>query len=83
MSILFSDHALLQIKKRNIPPEDIIDCIAHPDKIIQQTTVRFRSIRLFKKNKKCYVLIAIYDKQERAHTIIVTAFISSKIKKYI
>ncbi|MBI2645065.1 DUF4258 domain-containing protein [Candidatus Uhrbacteria bacterium] len=83
MATLFSDHALFQIEERNILSKDILDCIVHPDKVVRQTMIRFRAMRIFKKDKKRYVLIVIYDKQEHADTSIVTAFISSKIKKYI
>lgn len=83
MPVFFSDHALFQVKERNILPEDVLECVARPDKVVRQTTVRFRTIKLFKKSKKRYILIVIYDKQEYNKTIIVTAFISSKIKKYI
>ena len=80
--IVFSRHALRQMQEKNIAPAEIIDALHFPDKIRQQTSLKLRAVKTIKRNKKRYLLIAIY-RQNRARKIIITAFLTSKVKKYL
>lgn len=82
MEIYFTDHAKYQFKERNISPTEVERTIRRPDKILKQPSGRIRAVRRFKKQRKVYALVAVYE--IRKHNIeIVTAFLTRKIKKYL
>ncbi|MEK7174914.1 MAG: hypothetical protein AAB722_01065 [Patescibacteria group bacterium] len=82
MEIYFTDHARYQIKERNISPARVEWTIGRPDKTLKQSSGRVRAVRKFKKQRRVYVSVAVYE--IRKHRIeIVTAFVTSKIKKYL
>lgn len=82
MSIIFSEHAIHQIKERNISKKLIIKSLEFPDIEITQINKRRKASKLFTKNKKPYCLVIVYE-QNQFNKKIITAFITSKIKKYI
>mgnify|MGYP001602231423 FL=1 len=82
MRLIFSNHALEQIKERNLSRDKVKEIVRKPDKIIQQSYVRFRAIRLLRRRKKSYLMIVVYDEKNSTKEII-TAFITSKIRKYL
>jgi hypothetical protein len=82
MEIRFTDHAQQQIQERHLSKLDIIETIRTPDTVIKQSTHRSRAIRKIQKQSKTYLLVVIYDTQT-AHKNIITAFLTSKIKKYL
>ncbi|MFH1192423.1 MAG: hypothetical protein V1655_03015 [bacterium] len=53
----------------------------YPDKIIFQLE-RIKAVKIFKRKNKKYLCVVIYEKMNGVKRII-TAFITSKINKYI
>lgn len=82
MKISFSTHALWQLKERNLTRIQIITVIRSPDKITKQAEIRFRAVKKFQKLRKKFLLVVVYDKYN-SNVEIVTAFITSKIYKYL
>lgn len=82
MRIIFSDHARQQMKERNILENQILHAIENPQRIITQLKNRFKIVSVVSQRKKSYALIVIYD-LNAGRKEIVTAFISSKLKKYL
>lgn len=82
MAFQFTAHALQQLKERNLHKTDVLETVRNPDAIVPQSTYRFRAIRKFTKRNKQYLYIVIYEVRNSKKDII-TAFITSKIKKYL
>jgi hypothetical protein len=82
MRIVFSEHARHQVLERNLLESEIISTILKPNKIISQSHGKFQAIKLIKKNGKQYLMIVIYRKTNSSLKVI-TAFLTSKIKKYL
>ncbi|MFH1564855.1 MAG: DUF4258 domain-containing protein [bacterium] len=80
--IIFSHHALYQMNERNISRQTVIDALNFPNCIITQNNQRKQAIKFFLKNQKKYLIIAIYEENLKCKNVI-TAFITSKIKKYL
>ena len=78
--ITFTQHALFQLKQRSIRKKDVVDCIRYPDKVVRQSKIRLRVLQVTL--RKRYLLVVIYDQTPKEINII-TAFITSKIKKYL
>ncbi|MBI2454131.1 MAG: DUF4258 domain-containing protein [Parcubacteria group bacterium] len=82
MEIYFTDHAAYQFKERNISTTKVKQAIKRPDKVFKQLSDRSRAVKKFKKQGKVYALVTIYEiKKHRIE--VITAFITSKIKKYL
>lgn len=81
-SIIFSDHALFQTKQRKIGKQRVLDCLLRADKVVEESPGRYRAMKSFQANKKKYLFIVAYDQREK-QVEIVTAFITSKVKKYL
>lgn len=81
MSIAFTDHAIHQMKERGISKESIIEASRRADAVIIQENNRRQAVKLFTAGKKHYCLVVIYE-QKRFSKKIITAFITSKIRKY-
>jgi len=79
---LFSEHARNQMLERNISKEEIISTIANPEKIIKQAQKKFQTIKLIKKNDEKYLIMVIYRQTNSAKKVI-TAFLTTKFKKYL
>lgn len=82
MEIYFTDHARYQLQERNISRSEAEWAVKKPDKILKQYSGRIRAVRRFKKQRKVYALVAVYEIR-KSRIEIVTVFITSKIKKYI
>lgn len=82
MKIVFSEHARNQMLERNISKEEIISTIANPEKIIKQASKKFQTIKLIKKNDEKYLIMVIYRQTNSAKKVI-TAFLTTKFKKYL
>ena len=78
-SIAFSEHALYQLRKRDITKKEVLMAISQPDKIVRQTKDRFQAI---KKIGGRYLLVSIFDRTQSSLEVV-TAFRTSKIKKYL
>ncbi|MBI2459524.1 MAG: DUF4258 domain-containing protein [Parcubacteria group bacterium] len=80
--IIFSDHAIYQMRERKITEKLVKLALNKPDKIILQFNFRKKSIKQFKRRRRNYLLIVVYEEQRAAQKVI-TAFITSKIQKYL
>ncbi len=76
MRIRYTLHALERIKQREIEREQIIECLQEPDKVMEKNNI-FQCVK--KINKK--LLIVVYKKND--DILIITAFKTKKIKKYL
>ena len=77
MKIVFSLHALERMRQRGISRKSVVLCIQNPDKSEELEGV-YRCVK--KINNK--VIIAVY-RQENDKSIVVTAYISSKLHKHL
>ena len=80
--ITLTQHALFQLKQRGITKKDVVDCVRYPDKVLKQSKIRSRALQVTLQKQKRYLLVVIYDQTSNEISII-TAFITSKIKKYL
>lgn len=80
--IIFTDHAIYQIRERNISEQFVKQALRKPDKTFLQTNFRKKIIKKFKQRRKNYLLIVVCEEQDGMKKVI-TAFITSKIKKYL
>jgi len=78
MLIKFTKHALERMKIRNISKEEIIDTINNPDK---ETKDSFGNI-IVQKAEKNYLLRVFYFNEENSK-IVITAYKTSKLDKYL
>lgn len=78
MVIQFTKHALKQIKIRNLEKADINATLSDPDKTLED---RFHNF-IAQKRIGNYLLRVVYLK-EKDTKIIITAYKTSKFKKYI
>lgn len=84
MKVTFSSHALLQITARNISKAEVERTIIKPQKIVQQTSMRYRAVRAIKSKKKRYLMVVIYDSIDLGgNKEVVTSFLTTKFKKYL
>lgn len=81
MNFVFSNHALIRMKRRSISKDIVIEVIIHADSI----SVQDESITVFSKlvedNSKPY-LYRVFVNNEKTPPLIITAYKTSKIKKY-
>lgn len=82
LKITFSDHAIYQMKERNLKEKLIKSALRNPDKTVLQFNFRKRAYRRFKYRHKNYLLIVIYEEQS-SNKKIITAFVTSKTNKYL
>lgn len=82
MRISFSNHALWQLKERNLTRIQIIAAIRSSGKVTKQAENRFRAVKKLQKLRKKNLLVVVYDRYN-SNIEIVTAFITSKINKYL
>jgi len=79
LRIRYTIHALERLAQRRIDRKLIADCLEAPDRVIPENG-KLRCIKRI--NNK--VLVAIYKVEGASGTrVIITAFISSKIYKYL
>jgi len=77
VKIVYTLHALERIRQRGIDRELIILCIQNPDKSERLENI-YRCVK--KVNDK--VIVVFYDKKDDK-IIVITAYLSSKIHKYL
>lgn len=82
MPIVFSRHALAQIRERNLTRRDIENAVRVPLRVIEQGSNRYRAVRIIRRRQKRHLLVVIYDQRESTSEIV-TAFLTSKFKKYL
>ena len=77
MTIIFTLHALERMKMRRIAKADVIACIKSPDKVKEIHGIIHATKRLNN------VVLVVYYRITDESKIVITAFKSSKIHKYI
>jgi len=82
MNIIFTKHFLSRARERNINSNLVSRCILKPDLLISTPPNRYRSVNYFKKDNRQYLLVVIFDRVDN-NIVVVTAFITSKIDKYL
>lgn len=82
LKITFSDHAIYQMRERNIKEKLIKLALDKPDKITLQFNFRKRAYKRFKYRHKNYLLIVVYEEQS-SNKKVITAFVTSKTNKYL
>ena len=82
MEITFSEHARRQLRERNIAESAVPETVRRPLKIIRQSERRYQVVRLIRKRGKRHLVIVIYDARNSDREIV-TAFHTSKLKKYL
>ncbi len=80
MDIIISDHATIEIKRRQIPLSAIETILADPQQIIPSRPGRQIYQSIININDKLYLLRLIVDAGEPP--TLVTVYRTSKIKKY-
>jgi uncharacterized DUF497 family protein len=83
MRIVFSGHAKQQMQERNLTEIPIRLVIQQPQTLHRQSKDRFRAVGYLPGSRKGYVLIVVYDVISGNRMEVVTAFVSSKINKYL
>ena len=78
MRIIFTQHSLSQMKIRNISMENVIECLRNPDR---ELTDDYNNIIAQKINSS--ILLRVVYRKENEDKIVITAYITSKLKKYI
>ena len=82
MIITFSDHARQQLRERGIAERQVILAVRHPTQTIPQSLTRYRAALFTPQKRKRYALVVIVDRRGKAHEVV-TAFITSKLTKYL
>jgi hypothetical protein len=77
MRIIFTQHALLQIKIRVISLDNVIECVKKPEKEV----IDEYGNMIAQKTYLPYLLRVIY-RLEQEDKIIITAYKTSRLKKY-
>jgi len=80
VDIIISDHAAIEIRRRNIRSEDIEPVFNNPQQILSVRPGRQIYQSIIEMNSKPYLLRLIID--EGAPPILVTVYRTSKIQKY-
>ncbi|MEK7673611.1 MAG: DUF4258 domain-containing protein [Patescibacteria group bacterium] len=83
MKVVFTGHFLKRLSERNLNKLQVREVILNPDKIVKEKPNRFRAMKFISKNNKPFLFIVIYDKINNKKVEVVTAFLTSKIKRYI
>jgi len=78
MAIKFTKHALQRMKARNISKDEIIEAINYPDNLLNDSYKN----KIAQKVKKKYLLRVFYY-LEGDSKIVITAYKTTKIDKYI
>ena len=77
---MISDHAAVEIQRRNIQPDDIQQVFRNPQQVLPARPGRQIYQSIIDMNEKSYLIRLIID--EGNPPILVTAYRTSKIKKY-
>ena len=79
MEIRFIAHALYQLTERGISKKEVEVTVSDPEKVFRQSSGRMCAVR--HRDSK-YLLVVIYEIRQ-AQVVVVTAFITSKVNKYL
>lgn len=78
MPIKFTKHALERMRIRGITKEEIINAINDPDKELNDSSGNIISHKLKKK-----YLLRVFHYSEGEYKVVITAYKTSKIDKYL
>jgi len=79
MYIRFTKHALERLRERGISLKEIMECIKNPDKLFKDKYGN----NIAQRRKEKYVLRVIFRKENEESILLITAYLSSKLKKYL
>ncbi|MCX6287266.1 MAG: DUF4258 domain-containing protein [Bacteroidetes bacterium] len=80
MDYIFSQHALEQMSKRDIPKETVENILRNPDqKALQADLTVFQSIE---RSESSEFLIRVFVNLRKSPPLVVTVYKTSKIDKY-
>lgn len=79
MEVHFTAHALGKLAERKITRHEVEMAVEDPEKVSQRSNGRMRAVRW--RDEK-YLLVVIYEIRQ-SHREVITAFITSKIYKYL
>lgn len=82
MDIVFSRHALYQLKERHLSKTDVRNTLVRPLKTTVQPSTRYRAVKTVSKKGRKYLMVVIYDQRNLTQEVV-TAFLTSKFKKYL
>lgn len=74
-------HAKVQVRDRQISEILLTEAFNSPDLVIEQSKGRTQILKKFRQRNKQFVLVVIYKESQKKY-YVVTAWYSSKIKKY-
>lgn len=80
--LAWSDHALDQLKERELTKQAVIAAFRNPDRIVPQARSRYQLLKVVRRQRKQYLLLVVFDREAQTDTVV-TVFITSKIKKYL
>jgi len=81
MTAIFSNHALLQMERRSIDKELVIEIINAPDEITKQDTEVWVFAKVVNEGPKAY-LYRVFMNVTKQPNLIITAYKTSKFDKY-
>ena len=83
-NIRFTEHALLEMKRRGITKQEVLKVLSSPEQVIdvRKGRVVFQSFITKGKSPRTYLLRVFVD-SDRNPPEIVTAYFTSKIGKYL
>lgn len=81
-AVIFSKHAIFQMKERNISEIKVIAALRNPDQIIALKASKFQAVKMTKRKGKKFLLVVIFRKVNSSPKVI-TTFLTSKIDKYL
>lgn len=82
MKIVLSDHARYQMRVRNLQVKDIRRAMKKPDGSILQPDGRIQVVKEETRSGKQYLIVVVFEVEKDVSTVV-TAFRTSKIKKYL
>lgn len=71
------------MQERNLKETSIRNVIEHPQSRTTQAKNRFRVVGFVPGSHKRYILVVVYDVISGRRMEVVTAFVTSKVKKYL
>jgi hypothetical protein len=81
MKFIYSNHALEQIKRRNLSPNLISEVLNNPENIIDAGNLKvFQSV--FETEQLTRYLLRVFVNTRKIPAIVVTVYKTSKIEKY-
>lgn len=82
MDVVFSNHARHQMRERGISEDMVREALLHADRTVPQSIARTRFFRFVTHGEKRMLVVVVTETRNDTQTVI-TAFITSKVTKYI